>query len=401
MLAATLTLLGLAPVKPLMKDFIGLNVHTVLFKPELYRPVASLLRNYHPVSWDTGDDPSVPPPFPKAKNGVDWEAMYKSWNGYRIHDCLMFEEVEAAKWNPKVAATYGETYAKSFGARPGQSVEIGNEPGLVNDQDYRATFQAMATQVRKAAPKALISTCAIRVGKSERYFKSVDCVKGLEPLYDALSIHTYAELEPWPTFKRSYPEDPKVRFYQPVQELIDWRNKNAPGKKVWVTEFGWDATTKPNKPDGDFAKWVGGTDLDQAQYTVRAYLGFASMDVDRAYLYWFNDEDLPQMHGSSGLTRNYKPKMAYHAVAQMMRILGDTRFVRKVRDHQDVKVFEFQGKKKVWVIWSPSNAAPIEVPVSGSGVVSEEMATTTEPPKRERVEGEALASGSPTYIIFP
>jgi hypothetical protein len=33
--------------KPLFRDFIGLNVHTVQFKSELYKPVTRLLRDYH------------------------------------------------------------------------------------------------------------------------------------------------------------------------------------------------------------------------------------------------------------------------------------------------------------------------------------------------------------------
>lgn len=35
--------------RPLMRDFIGLNGHTVQFKPELYRPVSGVVRDYHPV----------------------------------------------------------------------------------------------------------------------------------------------------------------------------------------------------------------------------------------------------------------------------------------------------------------------------------------------------------------
>ncbi len=42
--------------RPLLRDFIGLNVHTVQFKPELYRPVARLVRDYHGFQWDVGDD---------------------------------------------------------------------------------------------------------------------------------------------------------------------------------------------------------------------------------------------------------------------------------------------------------------------------------------------------------
>ena len=58
--------------RPLMKDFIGLNVHTVQFKPELYAPVARVLRNYHPIKWDFGDDTSAATTFPLAANRVNW-----------------------------------------------------------------------------------------------------------------------------------------------------------------------------------------------------------------------------------------------------------------------------------------------------------------------------------------
>src|SRR4051794_11268686 len=39
-------------VKPLFRDFMGLNVHSVVFKPDVYKPVCRLLRDYHPVVWD-------------------------------------------------------------------------------------------------------------------------------------------------------------------------------------------------------------------------------------------------------------------------------------------------------------------------------------------------------------
>jgi hypothetical protein len=79
-------------------------------------------------------------------------------------------------------------------------------------------------------------------------------------------------------------------------------------KEVWVTEFGWDASTKTQAKTGDFAKWDGNvSDEKQAQYLVRAFLVFAAMDVNRAYLYFFNDADEPSFHASSGITRNFQP----------------------------------------------------------------------------------------------
>ncbi len=36
--------------KPLFKDFMGVNGHTVQFKPELYKSVCRLVRDYHRLS---------------------------------------------------------------------------------------------------------------------------------------------------------------------------------------------------------------------------------------------------------------------------------------------------------------------------------------------------------------
>ncbi len=81
LLFATALLAGIAisqaqeTQRPLMRDFIGINGHTVQFKPELYRPVCGLVRDYHPVEWDLDKQTDVLPPFPEAKNRVDWSQV--------------------------------------------------------------------------------------------------------------------------------------------------------------------------------------------------------------------------------------------------------------------------------------------------------------------------------------
>jgi serine/threonine-protein kinase ATR len=76
--------------------------------------------------------------------------------------------------------------------------------------------------------------------------------------------------------------DPKVDYLKRVNHLIAWRDRNAPGKEVRVTEFGWDASTKPAPATGDFAKWVGSSETEQARYLVRSFLLFSKRDVTRA-----------------------------------------------------------------------------------------------------------------------
>jgi len=92
---------------------------------------------------------------------------------------------------------------------------------------------------------------------------------------------------------------------------------------------------------------------------VRSYLLFSSMDVQRAYLYFFNDEDEAKLHGASGITRHWVPKPAYYAMEQLYEILGDYRFSRIVKqDKDDLYIFEYTNpdrpKEPIWVVWSPT-----------------------------------------------
>ena len=363
MLLESALLLSLA-AKPLMRDFIGLNTHTVQFKPDLYRPIAHLIRNYHPVEWDLGAELGDPN-LPKTHNGVDWHQLYGGWSkdGYRTLSSLMYESIDPAKWQGKAskARAYGEAFARSLGPSSEhpyiETVEIGNEPQKVSEAQNREIFENMAQGLRTGDPKLKIATCAVAVGKEDPYSKDIETYRGLEKYIDVLNVHTYAFVEGWPTWRRSYPEDPKINYLKQVQKVIDWRNQNAKGRQVWVTEFGYDSSTKPAPTTGDFSKWVGVNDTEQAQYIVRSYLVFAGMDVDRAYLYWFNDDDLPQLHASSGITRGYKPKPSFFALAHFNKTLGNTRFVRAIRQDSRAYIYEFRGSKdRIWVAWTPNDA---------------------------------------------
>lgn len=404
-----------------MRDFMGLNVHTVLFKPELYKPVCRLVRDYHGFDWDMGDDTSYTPRFPLSRNMVDWQELYGGWKkaGYSVDVCVMFGQTPPDKWKdlPRDAFAYGQAFAKFFGPSGthnlAESIEIGNEPGNYSDDRYRALFENMARGLRQGDPKLRIATCATVTGPSEKYAKSLSCVKGLEPLYDIINLHTYAFAEQYPTWRRSYPEDTTIKYLQPIKDTIDWRNANAPGKEIWVTEFGWDASTKPAPPTGDFSKWMSSTDTQQAQYLVRSFLVFSALDVDRAYIYFFDDKDEPQLHGSSGLTRNSIPKPAFHAVAHLYKTLGDYRFARVVtQEPGKLFLYEYRSAsrpgERLWVAWSPTGSnrqEQADLPSPGATLYrAEKMPLKAGPAEAARYEvrrngriGIPL-SESPTYL---
>ncbi|QJE98600.1 cellulase family glycosylhydrolase [Luteolibacter luteus] len=412
-----------AEPRPLMRDFIGLNGHTVQFKPELYQPIGRLVRDYHPVEWDLGKETPVLPEFPFAKNRVDWSGVYGSWQkqGWVTDACLMFESIPQGDWKDieKDANAYGRAFAKEFGPsgtrKLVESVEIGNEPGKWSDADYARMLKAMAAGVREGDPKLKISTCNLTAGKSGDYEKSVDCLAGLESFYDVLSIHSYAQLENWPTWKRSYPEDPALpKYLKDIEDLCQWRDKHAAGKPVWITEFGYDSTTKPPESSGDFSKWVGVTDEQQAQWTVRSLLVFSAMPVERAYIYFFNDDDKPSLHASSGLTRNFQPKPSFHAVSHLQRTLGDYRFGRMVKNEAGVlRVQEYahatDPKKVIWAAWVPSGANEArdatldKVPgklVGATKMVLAEKSKEIALPKQTGTEVRLRLDGSVVYLSF-
>lgn len=410
-----------APVKPLFRDFMGVNGHTVLFKPELYRPVAGLVRDYHPAEWDLGKDSDFAPPFPFARNRVDWSKVYGSWKaaGWRTDVSLMFETLPREQWKDlaKDSRLYAERFARAFGPSSTnalvESVEIGNEPGKFSDADYRTVFENMARGFRAADPKLRVATCALVTGKSHDYAKSVVCIEGLESLYDILNVHSYAQLEGWPTWKRSYPEDPALKEYLPdIRNLCDWRDMHAPGKEVWLTEFGYDSSTRQPDPKTEFKKWVGVTDEQQAQWNVRSWLLFAALPIQRAYVFYFNDDDAAQVHGAAGLTRKFVPKPSFHAAAHLQKTLGDYRFNRALVDRPgDAMLYEFNHgsdpAKRVWVAWSPTGSSrktKLQLPALGGTIVraermpfskDEDIAMAVEPAAKEIEIGE-----SPVYLML-
>ena len=200
---------------------------------------------------------------------------------------------------------------------------------------------------------------------------------------------------------------------KPVTDLIAWRDQNARGKEIWITEFGWDASTKPNLTTGDGAKWKGNvSDEKQAQYLVRSYLVFSALAVDRAYMYFFNDQDEPSFHAASGLTRNFQPKPSFHAVAHLHRSLGDYRPSRVLSSKPgELFVYEYvhgtDPTKKVLVAWSPTGAdrkATAEVPLGKGKLLRAERMPLVEgdaPPVLVQVRAGAASvdvEESPLYL---
>ena len=135
------------------------------------------------------------------------------------------------------------------------------------------------------------------------------------------------------------------------------------GQEKWFHQYGYySCTPEAMKKRQGWAKklnWKGVTDKQQAQYLIRSLFCFSERDIQRAYIYYFNDSDEASVHASSGLTRNFQPKPSFWAVKHLYETLGDYRMNRVV--HQEsghLYAYEFthaSDKQLVaWVVWSPT-----------------------------------------------
>lgn len=440
---------GTAKPKPLFKDFMGINGHFT-FKPELYRQVGRLVRNYHNVNWDV-KQPGDPITVPVCVNKVNWKRdVYGRWQkaGYETDICIQFSGFQAdAKdyqrfWTGQEqwCHDYGKAMAAYFGPSGQEqlctSIEIGNEPGTKFDPTlFKTLFKQMALGIRDGDSRIKILTPAVQARPGDDYSQDLRGLYGekdIVPLYDVINLHTYAAVErrkpsesPW---NRSYPEDSSIAYLQVVDEAIAWRNANAPGKEIWITEFGYDACTpEAMKRRRDwFLKldWQGNTDLQQAQYLVRSFFAFAERDVQRAYIYYYDDNDSPSVHGCAGLTRKFAPKMSYWAIKQLYELLGGCRFKGMVKKRPgDLFVCEFEHgsdpSRIIWVAWSPTGTRTNEkdayVPRATKVTLSELPSLPVRVVGMATAEGEApkvpweeaspsaitLTIGeSPTYLIM-
>ena len=243
----------------------GYSVYSDLLDPGQgpfqYNQICTHVRNYHNLNWDVSDPDVVPDfdgmPGSLAQWWLDWDREYEVWNsaGLDVFASIQFSNANQPDsiWDdPYLAAyNYGFAFAEHFGSGVGNGlvkrIEVGNEPWDYEASFYREVLQGMAEGAKAADPTMLVLPCALQavdssaeVGNYMNY-AGVRLLDTITPYIDGLNGHYYSYYNDSTGVRRAtYPED-YVSAMRGVLNDLRYRDANFPGKKMVVSEWGWDS----------------------------------------------------------------------------------------------------------------------------------------------------------------
>lgn len=346
--------------------------------PSLYQPVASHGRNYHDLTWDL-TDPNQAINFSKmatkgtpAKEWMNWDKEYQAWSnaGLDVQSTIQFYRFKDSQWKTpyQSAYNYGNAYAKHFGTKQGNglvcTIEVGNEPWAYNAKTYRSILEGMAKGAKKADPTIEVFPCALQAADPEaethgmfKNYIGARISKEVIPYLDGINVHAYSYILDESGQRRStFPEHKNSTFWE-ILNAIEWRDKNMPRKKIYLTEWGYDGEgggegcTHPECVSEGAA----------ANYSLRTLLIAARLGLHRATWYFYaNSEENSSLFTRSGLTTSkrfgFKKKEVYHVLRNLIEKYGDLHFTEVLQENSSGWVYAFSsanGVKKYIIAWLP------------------------------------------------
>ena len=268
---------------------------------------------------------------------------------------------------------------RPFGVR---HYEIWNEPNASmfwkpqpSPGDYAKLLEVAYKSCKDADPGATVLGCSTSGTDLDFIGRVLDAGGGR--FMDAVSFHPYCAPLP--------PEKKVITDFSKLKGL-------APGKPLWITEFGYPTHTGPAGVDEE----------TQANYLVRAFLlARASPSIERVFWYDFqNDgEDRADAEHNFGLVRNdLTPKPAYGAfktMASLVRDLPPAEF-QVVGNTYLLRLGE--GEDRLIAAWRLGGTESMEIPCPNGRyrVIERDGESRTVEAKESRLE--ISASERPRYI---
>ena len=349
----------------------------------LYSKVATHARNYHEMEWDVAD-PDITPvytgmPGSLHKSWLDWDREYQTWKnaGLIVQTSIQFTSTWLPQhlWNNpyQAAYNYGYSFASYFGPTSGNglvtTMEVGNEPWDYDSTFYKDVLRGMAKGAKDADPAMEVYSCALQsadptteaTGNLKNYM-GVRLPANSAQYLDGLNVHHYSYSADQATGQRvaTHPENPASTMRGIVSD-IRFRDANMPGKKIMMSEWGWDS-------DGAgepcyHSECV--TEKAQAMYAIRGLMMLDRLGVDRATWYFYGN--LPfgsSLYTRSGLTGSkntgFTPKKSFYAIEHLLEQLGDSYFLEVIAETDDVWAYMYGdslGNPTHIMAWQPVEAS--------------------------------------------
>ena len=176
--------------------------------------------------------------------------------------------------------------------------------------------------------------------------------------FDIVNLHFYAFRYVRENYRVAVPPE-WSSLEKDISETVNWVKENIPGKKIWLTEMGWDSN--PNNTEAV-------SEQESADYLIRSYLIALGAGAEKCFWYYWRDYDdyNPIVFSSMGLFENssvayagdtqFKPKLQYWYLGTMRNLLKDTYFIQNNSKEKSSMMYEYQfetaeGDRLLKVLW--------------------------------------------------
>lgn len=349
--------------------------------PWLFNKAVTQARNYHGWNWDV-TDPDVTPNYTTMASGggtqaqwwLNWNPEYGAWKnaGLTTETSIQFTNstFPVSVWNTPYASAYnyGYAFAQHFGPVIGnnnvKTMEVGNEPWDYDSTFYRNILRGMAIGAKTANPNIEVFPCALQAAfpqteasTTSKNFTGARITPQEAPYLDGLNSHLYCFLNDSNGMRRSVYPEKKFSHFWTVLADIRFRNHNMPGKKIYVTEFGWDS---PGGGDNcTHNECV--SEKEQAIYGIRAAMIMMRLGIDRFHWYFYGNTSSGTLFARSGMhSNNFQLKQSFVAFQAMKNLVGDRYFLGIEREDNGAYIYKLGDSLGVvshLVAWQPTSGA--------------------------------------------
>lgn len=373
-----------------IKDLLGVNGYwswgtdkysSLLGKdqgPHLYASVSSHARNYHDLTWDIeGPDQTVD--FSKMKNQgtkpkewLDWDREYQAWinSGMQVQASLQFYGFKPNQWKTPTesAYQYAQSFTKHFGQKNGNglvcTIEIGNEPWTYPADIYKQILSGMLQGAKDADPTIEVFPCALQAADPDaektdifKNYIGARVTQEMATKLDGVNVHAYSYIIGNDGIRKAvHPEHPLSTFWE-INNMVRWRDANMPGKKIYLSEWGWDSAG--GGEDCTHPECV--SENAAAAYAVRGAIIASRIGIERAtWFFYGNANASSQIYARSGLTSSIKngfqKKKAFFNLEALRKYAGSGYFLEVIKEDEKAWVYLYSDKngKPIYLIaWLP------------------------------------------------